>query len=415
MALELTSTFAIPEFSFPLRPDFVPSNTHKSQSAVNSHSRQYTGIEIPALPITPSANSVSQLKASNPHRKHAHRRSAAISHDFTSLGQPLDAPSTPSMTSMDMFFDLHPPLNQNSPYSAQSPALTFASLSSSSLPMRSSSSLSSTEIQEAVPQIEKRKSWTALFRKKKQPIVLEPEFRTSEDSGEHVFSSSYVSTAELSSAPLIQLVIPEPEPLIDLDAALNPFKANHRRTESAPEPRRSKRGLSTALDETIEEEEDTVIMEQPAATISTTSLASSASTTSNRDRARLARNFNSLTLGPLLDAKEPVPRIPDDPAVAHIKAIHRLSSTTNETITPSVSHRPNSGIFDSPATVRPTEPSDVESVCSDLAEPCAPPAKSRFMRNPAARFSVSSIATFATTESTRRARVWSWMRGRRTR
>ena len=107
------------DFSFPLRPDsFSSSNNRKSTSSTKTHSRQYTGIEIP-LPISssdisppftvepvfpdtltpPSFNSVSAIKASSPHKKHAHRRSAAISHDFQVSGQvlapkPISVPQT---------------------------------------------------------------------------------------------------------------------------------------------------------------------------------------------------------------------------------------------------------------------------------------------------------------------------------
>lgn len=361
-------------------------------------------------------------------------------------GQPFaSSVSSNSLSSLEM----PPSLNahnsgnslSNSFYALQSPTLTFASSSSSSLPMQSSSSLSSAEMEtELKPpskptKHKKVKSLANLFRRKKhQEVVLEPSFHNTEDLVFH--SSSYVSTDIIDHT----LNLPEPEALIDLDAALNPFKVPaHRRTESAPEA--SIRRMPKHHDETIlEEEEDTVVMGQQAASMSTISLASTAS--SNRDRARLARNFNSLTLGPLLDTSGTIPTEKSEDPLAHVKAMHRLSSTTNETITPSVSHRPNSGIFDSPGTVRAVSyQAETESICSevsDLGEPSPEPATQDAPSSPspmplptpqtkqgkfrthhaAARFSISSLASFATFSASpsngkRRSRVWSWMKGKR--
>lgn len=269
-----------------------------------------------------------------------------------------------------------------------------------------------------------------------------------------------------------------PEPLIDLDAALDPFKSSglgssfqlskndfdrksfdsmgfqHRRTESAPEsafsdfglgnslyPRRplmNKRGCSSIgsdnnNDDVILEEEETETVDNPtttgnlgqqhqAATHSSISLASTNSTghsfvsnsNRDRDRARVARNMNSLSLAQgslgslalannhsahsltfqhensspsthtvassrrsessdecMMDEEEDqheveeeasvIPRITFDPTSIQIKNLHRLSSTTNDTITPSVSNHvrtnsaatnSNHNLFDSPSTVR---------------------------------------------------------------
>lgn len=502
----MSAAVEIPEFSFPLRqsPGLGAQQPFASHKQTMTHSRSYTGIEIPELTTPPSkpaspfgslpsANSTQALKANNPHRKHAHKRSAAISQDFNMPGQspPLGLPSSKSFPCLDM----PPPLNahlsgsslnnslNNSLYALQSPTLTFASSSSSSLPMQSSSSISSNDTDEQQPKEvpiqtkpvkhKKVKSLVNFFRKKNhstttEEIIPEPAFR---DSEEPVFySSSYVSTAELDHG----MHLPEPEAVIDLDEALSPFNMPtsfmHRRTESAPDA--FSRRQPARRDETIiEEEEDSpsnppFVMGQQAASVSSTSLASSSSS-SNRDRARLARNFNSLTLGPLLAAdasnktSEQAPsteatteaqvaeEVKQEDSLAHVKALHRLSSATNETITitPSVSHRPNSGIFDSPGTVRAARNSvyqdDIESIISEVSQPSQQqqgeqeqqqaqlPTQpfteknkrtSKFMtKNPAARFSISSLASFATSASAatsstgnkRSSRMWSWMKGKR--
>lgn len=467
----VTSSQIPTEFCFPLRPEGPSSSSPTRRNQSNFHSRQYTGIQIPfpvkasdispaeppsfadaAKAAAPSETSKSSLKAGAPHRKHAHRRSAAISHDFqlsdtglalvskssSSQSPVLQLPPTlaPSI-SMDMSAPKHnlnhPPSRGSMTSPAGSPynlAPTLASSSCSSLPLQASPSTwenvpadeqpkphskkprvqfasEVTEIDKFVdfgsspvtpvasipsetgpefapppplpgtpgtpgtpPQTppkkhKKVKSWAGSFIKfrsskkeckteskneSKKNAVETGSSRKSEDS---VFSlqapppettepstpppfefhsSSYVSTANISDSALLSLAITsEPEePLIDLDAALGPFRTPklggsvrmpefeiaHRRTESAPEavleatgrPRFSsamkRRVNSVAVDteDTIlEEEEDSTgsVGQQPAAWVSAASLVSNTSTTSNRDRARLARNFNSLTLGPL--------------------------------------------------------------------------------------------------------------------
>lgn len=465
----VTSSQIPTEFCFPLRPDGPSSSSPTRRNQSNFHSRQYTGIQIPfpvkasdispveppsfadaAKASAPSEASKSSLKAGAPHRKHAHRRSAAISHDFqvSDTGLALVSKSSsqspalqlPPTLAPSISLDMSPPkYNLNHPLSrgpAASPAgspynlvPTLASSSCSSLPLQASPSTwenvpadeqpkphskkprvqfasEVTEIDKFVdfgsspvtpvtsipsetgqelppspqagtpgtpgtpPQTppkkhKKVKSWAGSFikfrsSKKEGKTENKPETKknavetgSSRKSEDSVFSlqapaleapepstpppfefhsSSYVSTANISDSALLSLAITsEPEePLIDLDAALGPFRTPklggsvrmpefeiaHRRTESAPEavlestgrPRFSsamkRRVNSVAVDteDTIlEEEEDSTgaVGLQPAAWVSAASLVSNTSTASTRDRARLTRNFNSLTLGPL--------------------------------------------------------------------------------------------------------------------
>lgn len=530
------------DFCFPLRPE-GPSSSPTRKNATNNHSRQYTGIQLPfpikssdisppppfqGFPELTTESSTKALKANAPHRKHAHRRSAAISHDFQIPDKGLalvNKPSSPSSSPKSLAPSISlemPPSKQN--FSLQSsraslsssscgstsnnpqpPTAVLASSSCSSLPLQESSLLSSNECldtgdqhpkphfrkprvqfasevteidkipdylapvpvtptsfehlqlpdndNEQLLQLPQRqpmtppqtppkkhrrvKSWAGSFikfRSSKKDTKTEKrksavEIDSTRKSEESVFSlpvpqrfeqpspassgsplpefhsSSYVSTADISDSALLSLAITsEPAiPLIDLDAALGPFRTpklsnsfrvpqfeiSHRRTESAPEAvleqgpnggrprfdRVMKRKVNSSAIESddviIEEEEDSTPLmgQQQAASLSTTSLVSNTSVTSNRDRARLARNFNSLTLGPFApvsnsaipekplsddSSSNPSPQMLDETALAHIKALHRLSSTTNDTITPSMLQRPNSSSseLDSPATIR---------------------------------------------------------------
>ncbi|KAF5096695.1 hypothetical protein D0Z00_002694 [Geotrichum galactomycetum] len=414
------------EFSFPLRPNAENSNEPSTYtpSRTSNHSRQYTGIQID-LPTT-NNDTLKPPAAKSAHRKHAHRRSAAISHDF-SIDQ-LDIPGLkPSSFALapSISLDNHLPRASssttgkaiNSPYgnysaSTSSPQLPPAPFSKSTSSLPSSPEFKSRKVVQFAPDIteiektansdddtpippptlaasphfiestissaptpdtlvkhKKVKSWAGNFIKfrshKKdngKPIPIEKQSALENDSfrksvelspstlssgsrSPKVFnSSSYVSTVDVSDSALMSLAISssEPaEPLIDLDAALGPFRTpnsfkgsqfeiSHRRTESAPEsvfnqlggrPRfdrslMKRRGNSIVADNEdviIEEEEDTSsTRQQQAASLSTTSLVSSSSVSSllTTPITRKKKHFeaaNSLKLAPIL-VNEPLKR-----------------------------------------------------------------------------------------------------------
>ena len=428
------------EFSFPLRPNADNSNPASTYtpSRTSNHSRQYTGIQIDfPLPDTTDNNTLKPPTAKSAHRKHAHRRSAAISHDF-SIDQ-LDIPGlkpTSFALAPSISLDNHlsgpsssgsaPSKATNSPYgnhsnsaSTSTPHLAPAPFSKSTPSLTSSPEFKSRKVVQFAPDIteidksenvddntdietpitpptlaasphfieptispapitdklapavkhKKVKSWAGNFIKfrshkkdttkvslhnnsgfaDKQPalendsicksVELSPSTLNSSGSQSPKFfnSSSYVSTVDVSDSALMSLAIstPEPaEPLIDLDAALGPFRTpksfkgsqfeiSHRRTESAPEsmfnqfggrPRfdrslMKRRGNSIVAeneDVIIEEEEDSTTAssteQQQAASLSTTSLVSSSSVSSLLATPRKKKHFeaaSSLKLAPI--------------------------------------------------------------------------------------------------------------------
>lgn len=401
------------EFSFPLRHDNQSSPINSSYSPKKSHSRTYTGIEIPlslqhsqqspsfpSMPLTPP-DVLSPPKS--PHKKHAHRRSAAISHDFRT--SPSFNDFTAAMNNQDQQTDM-----THSPYSLQSPALTFTSnsSSSSSLPMQSSESLNSIDFTHRIT------SWnTNILSRKNKPSS--PHFfypsdspRTSEDSivsNSEFHSSSYISTSEITEAPDSNTLSID-VPIIDLDAALMPF------SDTTKYKRKSEIFEPTIIEEEDEESpassvKSATLGQQQAASTSTTSL-SSATLSSNR--ARAARNYNSLTMAPLATSSPS----PMAAMSKEVKALHRLSSTTNETITPSIT----------PQQLPPQHPQQQLKPQQQLPqielEPATPPSlyktKSVVSHHPTKRFSISSLASFATTTTEsrkRKSRIWSWVKGRR--
>lgn len=223
---------------------------------------------------------------------------------------------------------------------------------------------------------------TASTRKSEESVSSLPAREEHSCSPPEFHSSSYVSTVDISDSALLSLAIThEPEvPLIDLDAALGPFRTpklagsfrvpqfEHRRTESAPEAvfeqhgrprfdRSMKRRVNSVAIETedtiMEEEEDysPVMYEQPKALLSSASLVSTNSATSNRDRARLARSSNSLAI-PLPFTKSP-----------HLVEVEkRPSSLTNEpSITPTV-------VLEAPPPARISTESDTSSMPESHSE-----------------------------------------------
>lgn len=416
--LSLNMANSIPtEFSFPLRHDNQSSPINSSYSPKKSHSRTYTGIEIPlslqhsqqspsfpSMPLTPP-DVLSPPKS--PHKKHAHRRSAAISHDFRT--SPSFNDFTAAMNNQDQQTDM-----THSPYSLQSPALTFTSnsSSSSSLPMQSSESLNSIDFTHRIT------SWnTNILSRKNKPSS--PHFfypsdspRTSEDSivsNSEFHSSSYISTSEITEAPDSNTLSID-VPIIDLDAALMPF------SDTTKYKRKSEIFEPTIIEEEDEESpassvKSATLGQQQAASTSTTSL-SSATLSSNR--ARAARNYNSLTMAPLATSSPS----PMAAMSKEVKALHRLSSTTNETITPSIT----------PQQLPPQQPQQQpqqqlkpqQQLPQIELEPATPPSlyktKSVVSHHPTKRFSISSLASFATTTTEsrkRKSRIWSWVKGRR--
>lgn len=347
------------DFSFPSSSTTITTNT-----TTNTNTNTNTTFI--------SANSTTALKANNPHRKHAHRRSAAISHEFSLDLPQLNLPQLNARSSKGS-------LVSGSPYSLQSPTLTFAS-SSSSLESQSHShktlkNEAFKKVQFVEPKHKKVKSWAGLFSRRVD-IPEDSDF----------YSSSYVSTDLPNNMLHLSL---EPEtPLIDLDLALCPFDKPFDRPFDRLD-HLDRRKISLDSDTILEEEEDTSIGQQQAASLSTSSLIS---TSSSINRARLARNCNSLQLGPL-----PLPRDQRDP-----KVLHRLSSTTNETITePRESREP-------PQELPQESPQEL------IYEPTETPDSLRNSPRKVRRFSISSLSSFATTDSRKStsSRVWNWMRKR---
>lgn len=401
------------DFSFPLRNDDQSSPINSSYSPKKSHSRTYTGIEIPIsikesqlqqspsfsyIPLTPP-DTLSVPKS--PHRKHAHRRSAAISHDFRTSPSFTDFFAT--MNNQDQQSDI-----LHSPYSFQSPALTFTSNSSSSsfLPMQSSDSLNSIDSTQRI------NSWNSnlspMKNKYSNTHVFSPPSspRTSEDSivsSSEFHSSSYISTSDITEVPYSS-TIPLDIPIIDLDAALVPF------SETSRYKRKSEIFEPTIIEEEDEESAGTLaksaeIGQQQAASISTSSLSSA---TLSCNKARAARNYNSFTLASLTTSSPSIVPVGSKES----KALHRLSSTTNETITPSTT--PQQLSQQQQQKQKQNQLPQVE------LEPATPislyKTKSVAPRRPAKRFSISSLTSFATvnTESHKsKSRFWSWVRGRR--
>jgi hypothetical protein len=328
------------EYYFPLPPQVSAtgdsgSNANSANSSPRAkvnHSRQYTvgfladeeRVPQPTL-LAPSRGSPSlSSKPSSP--RHAHKRSAAVSHDF----------------GLDKGFieKLHQSSGHGSSnplYSLQSPALTFAS-STSSLPLQSTYSLvsSTTSLPDtsvvggtAQPKVafvisgnvtannaqhhyqptgpaegekrptkhKKMKSWAGnliRFRSsrkevKKQPHIMEV------DCLPNFTSSSYVPTEELRQPSTGCSSPSEPEPIIDLDAALGPFRTphalstlsnssdglfsfhqQHRRSESAPEISQAPgvRGMKRKMGPVVEEESIAESVEESASS-SVVSLVSS--------------------------------------------------------------------------------------------------------------------------------------------
>lgn len=437
------------EFSFPLRPDADNLNhpNINTPSRTSNHSRQYTGIQLDLpLPLNTNndKNDVKPPTSKSSHRKHAHRRSAAISHDF-SLEQPnllspkpLSFALAPSISLDDHSLKAHDPVSDtnkviNSPYGNYSSSalnssfhLPSAQFSKSTPSLTSSPEFKSKKVVQFSPDIKeiqkpitfddnekkivssplhfsecpiiesnirpgpksekvapvakhkKVKSWAGSFikfrsnkkdgakvnnnvstaDKKRSSIALENDSlrkslelspstlnsSNSSNSPKNFTSSSYVSTADVSDSATVSFAISlsEPaEPLIDLDAALGPFRTpksfkdsqfqpSHRRTESAPEsmfdqyggrPRfdrslMKRRGTSLVVDNEdviIEEEEDatlSAIGQQQAASTSETSLESKSSSSSVlvSPQTRKKKHFeptNSLKLVPIL-ANEPI-------------------------------------------------------------------------------------------------------------
>lgn len=455
--MSIASSASIPiDFSFPLRPDVNKSsnsasfNRPKHQSF---HSRQYTGIEIP-VPIKASDLSTSSSfpefpmtppelvssKPRSPHKKHAHRRSAAISCDLSALVS--KPPSPDSLHSLDLpTVQFNEPSLKNSlcssPYSMQSPALTIASNSSHSLPMQSSESLSSAESDIEDPpkrRHSKMLSWTSsLFSRKDKKnsvattvsTVLPDSPRSSEDSITSLSNKSNIASSVYGSTQLYPdtcIIAPLDVPLIDLDAALIPF--------SISQESRFKRRPSDIEPTIFEEEEESPSTTpdmnlQQAATLSNSSLPSTINSASNinSSRSRFPRNYGSFSLAApnalssnasLLSSsiKEEglsgsktlkVEDVSIDPLYSLTPPLTSTKNTVEDNRLSSCTITPTESISD---TVEVTS----ASVAAKQSFQSFRSRSSRLSRIPHARFSVSSLSSLA---SSRSSRFMNWVKGKR--
>lgn len=350
------------DFHFPLRPNDINdasksdvnnknNTTYASSTPVTNrasyHSRVYTGIDFSDLPV-PVQNS---NKSSNP-KKHAHRRSAAISHDFdaaTGLGLAssinFDRQFTESWsttTDKNTQINSYPSIKIEGAESTadlsptRQPKVQFApevkqiGKSASNFELHSKLMDPKSQTENEGSHALDCDSWSSFkfgkSHKKSELLhvqqVEQKQRRNSAESARKALESPTtfkfakqpaVSTtpslpiSEVSDSAVRSLAITPMEPLIDLDVALNPFKYGvHRRTESAPEffgPKLQSSRLSgpgTSEFAILEEEDEGELVsippppqlgQQPNASVSASSLNSMLA----RDKARAARNYKTLS------------------------------------------------------------------------------------------------------------------------
>jgi hypothetical protein len=306
-----------PEYSFPLKP------------RTQSHSRKYTvdlgtGPQVGAGGGSSVGGALLTAQPGSRRGRHSHKRSGAISHDFGTDGGGvlnLSSPS-PTFSTKSAFGSEH-----RSPYGT-SPALTFTS-SNSSLPHQSAVSLAisdgscDTPAEPAAKQVsfaDEQQTRTQAVQTQQEPVRVRSEAMSDgprATSGDrrrrhkkvkswaggflrlHLHRKTVAATSSserpgLPDSPVVTAMVDDfrsssyipaqasvmcdedvASPVIDLDAALGPFKTptmlrasqtaselfsfsfSHRRTESAPEYVLSRGGVKRKMGPVVEEEDET--------------------------------------------------------------------------------------------------------------------------------------------------------------